>query len=267
MSFITTKINDCLYEFTELSKFTEDGALMPYVDAYLLIGEERAVLIDALQYTQELYPEVRKYTDLPLDVLITHGHGDHAGEAIPEFAKVGCKIYMRLADYENLYSMSPFIKKEWLVDIGDGDIYDLGGRTLEAIWCGGHTQGCVAFLDRASGLLFSGDTIGSGSFWMQLPCSLPMDRFRENLYHLWNQVKDIQELLIYPGHRNQSPVQLTQQYIQDCMFIADGLVKGAIEGEEKTLDMADRHMVFRSVAHGQMLDFCYDAENIYAAKA
>ena len=111
MSFITTKINEQLYEFTELSDLAGNGVKVPYVDAYLLIGTKRAALIDALQYSKGLYEEVRKYTDLPLDILITHGHGDHAGCSLKEFADAGCKIYMCMEDYDSLLQMSPFVEK------------------------------------------------------------------------------------------------------------------------------------------------------------
>ncbi len=262
MSIITTKITGQLYEFTECADLSGNGRPQPYVDAYLLIGKKRAALIDALQYTQGLYEEVRKYTDLPVDVLITHGHGDHAGRALSEFAEAGCHIYMSLVDYEWLISMASFVKKEWFTDISDGDVYDLGGYTLQAIACGGHTPGSVAFLEKEMGYLFSGDTIGSGSFWLQLPSSLPVSRFLENVSVLWEKVKEIPDLLVYPGHRNQSPVQLTIQYVSDCRYIAAGLVDGTLEGVDKVLDMPGRHMEFKTVAYGQMLDFCYAPGNI-----
>jgi glyoxylase-like metal-dependent hydrolase (beta-lactamase superfamily II) len=45
---------------------------------------------------------------------------------------------------------------EWLKD---GTSVELEGRTLEVIATPGHTQGHVVFLDRADGLLFSGDHV------------------------------------------------------------------------------------------------------------
>jgi glyoxylase-like metal-dependent hydrolase (beta-lactamase superfamily II) len=40
----------------------------------------------------------------------------------------------------------------------DGDRFDLGGRTLEVIVTPGHTPDAISLLDRANGLLFTGDT-------------------------------------------------------------------------------------------------------------
>ena len=262
MSFITTKINDRLYEFTELADLQNNGQQVPYVDAYLLMGETRAALINALQYSEGLYAEIRKYTSLPLDVFITHGHGDHAGQSLTEFAREGCAIYMDMKDFDRLTEMSPFAQREWFTDIKNGDTFDLGGLCLQALACGGHTPGCMVFLERGQQYLFSGDTIGSGSFWMQIPGCLPIRQFQKNVAALLQQVADLDHLLVYPGHRNQSPVQLTLDYVRDCLFITNGLVAGTVKGVHKVLDMPGRHMEFKTAAHGQMLDFCYDPENI-----
>lgn len=61
-----------------------DGASLN-VDSYLILGNSRAVLIDTLQETETLYQTVRELTDLPLMVLLTHGHPDHAGRSFSDF--------------------------------------------------------------------------------------------------------------------------------------------------------------------------------------
>lgn len=260
MSLQIHKISDTLYQFNESTDYG-DGKPRPYVDSYLLIGKERAALVDTLQKVTGLYAEVRKLTDLPVDVLITHGHGDHVGASTPEFAEAGCKIYMDKKDFEFLSRMD-FVKPEWFTELNDGDIFDLGGYKLETIACGGHTKGCVAFVERQAQMMFSGDTIGSGSFWMQLPGCLPMMVFKMNVTRLYDKVKDLKDLLVYPGHRNQSPVQLTLQYVKDCCTVATRLTNGTLVGEDKILDLPGRHMEFKTVSHGQMLDFCYDPDNL-----
>ena len=131
MDFTVTKIAENLYEFTESADFAGNGHPVPYVDSYLYIGSERAALIDTLQNAKGLYAAVREITSLPVDVLITHGHGDHVGASTAEFAEAGCKIYMNMADYKFLNPDS--VKKEWFTDIRGGELFDLGGITLEAI--------------------------------------------------------------------------------------------------------------------------------------
>ena len=256
------KLSDTLYQFNESADFAGNGQPQPYVDAYLLIGKERAALIDCLQNATGLYEEVRKLTELPVDILVTHGHLDHVGASAPEFIEAGCKIYMVPKDFEVLVEMTPGAKREWFTDLKDGDCFDLGGYKLETIACGGHSPGSVIFLEREHQLLFSGDTIGSGSFWMQVPTALPMAQFRDHVVRLAEQLDGLDRLLVYPGHRNQSPVQLTGQYVKDTRFIADGIMDGSIVGEDQEMNFMGTSMKYKTVAHGQMLNFCYNPERL-----
>lgn len=256
------KLSDTLYQFNESADFAGNGQFQPYVDAYLLIGKKRAALIDSLQNVTGLYAEARKLTDLPVDILVTHGHLDHVGASTPEFVEAGCKVYMVPEDFEILVEMMPGAKQDWFTELKDGDCFDLGGYTLETIACGGHSPGSVAFLEREHQLLFSGDTIGSGNFWMQVPTALPMAQFRDNVVRLTKKVEGLNDLLVYPGHRNQSPVQLTAQYVQDTCFIAEGIMDGSIVGDDQEMNFMGTQMKYKTVAHGQMVSFCYDPDRL-----
>lgn len=44
---------------------------------YLLVGDEKACLIDTMVCGEDLYALVRRYTDKPIMVVNTHGHPDH----------------------------------------------------------------------------------------------------------------------------------------------------------------------------------------------
>ena len=46
---------------------------------YLLVGSERALLIDCGMGYYDLLDTIASLTDKPYDVVITHGHPDHAG--------------------------------------------------------------------------------------------------------------------------------------------------------------------------------------------
>ena len=74
------------------------------VDAYLVLGSQRCLLIDCLMLRCNLYQQIREITDLPLDVLITHGHPDHAGMETKSLYEHGAKIYMNKEDYVLLAS-------------------------------------------------------------------------------------------------------------------------------------------------------------------
>jgi glyoxylase-like metal-dependent hydrolase (beta-lactamase superfamily II) len=51
----------------------------------------------------------------------------------------------------------------------DGGRFDLGGRTLEVIVTPGHTPDAISLIDRANGLLFTGDTYYPAPIWLFRP--------------------------------------------------------------------------------------------------
>jgi glyoxylase-like metal-dependent hydrolase (beta-lactamase superfamily II) len=53
--------------------------------------------------------------------------------------------------------------------VHDGDRIDLGGRSLEVIATPGHTPDAISLLDRANGLLFTGDTYYPSTIWLYRP--------------------------------------------------------------------------------------------------
>jgi glyoxylase-like metal-dependent hydrolase (beta-lactamase superfamily II) len=153
---------------------------------YLVVGKERACVIDTMNGYNDLDAAVRKITDKPVTVVNTHGHPDHifgnmyfqeaylhpadlelAREFVqhPDFLKM-CR--------ENGRAFPPFR------EIHPGDIIDLGGRTLEVFALPGHTPGGILLLLREDRVLFTGDSINH-HLWMQLDGCLPMNRFVQEL--------------------------------------------------------------------------------------
>lgn len=133
---------------------------------YLLIGEERALLIDSgatddPRLTSELTALVLRFlqredgTRLPLVVAHTHGHQDHrAGDAafaaLPDTQVVphdgeGMRRFFGITDWPQ-----------------GGARYDLGGRIVEVVPTPGHHADHVAFMDEHTRLLFSGDFLLPG---------------------------------------------------------------------------------------------------------
>ena len=74
--------------------------------AYLIKGENRAVLIDGLEGAGSLKAFVRELTDLPVTLILTHGHLDHIGAA---FEYRECMIHPD--DMELFYDARHFQKK------------------------------------------------------------------------------------------------------------------------------------------------------------
>jgi len=249
------KISELHQGVWQISEVSDNGFS---VDAYLVAGTRRAMLVDTLAGAAGLYEVVRGLTALPFDVVLTHAHADHAGASLPEFAAAGCDIFMDQREFPVLRKWSPG-KFTGIVfnDLRDGIIFDLGGRAPEIISVPGHTPGSLAVLDRDAQIVFTGDTIGSGCFWMQLQESLPLGVFRENLRRLHEITAPLANLVVLPGHRYQSPVELTGQYIADTLALTGEIIAGTVQGRPDTMTFNNQTIEFKHASRGLMTDLCY----------
>lgn len=264
-TIIETRLNERLWQLNESQVY--DGVSTPYVDAYLILGDREALLVDSLMTCPDLYKRVRQITSLPLSVAVTHGHGDHAGASLRAFHEAGCPIYMDLLDLPILSAFgSPNAESDWFRPLRDGDVFELGGISLEAIAVPGHSPGSFVLLDSADEWLFTGDAIGSGAFWMQIPTALSLDRLLPGVERLLTRIGRMDGLLVYPGHRAQSPVQLTGQYVRDCETITRGILDGKMVGEPEELTLGTRHLTYRSIKYGMYQSYCYDPNNLREAQ-
>src|SRR6184192_1479275 len=126
---------------------------------YLLIGSDKALLIDTgaiADSTQmplakkvlKLLPD-KDNAKIPLLVVHTHGHLDHrAGDS--QFSIPSVKVVP--ADLEAVRAFFGFAN--WPEGIAQ---VELGDRTIDVIPTPGHHPAHVAFYDRRTGILFSGD--------------------------------------------------------------------------------------------------------------
>lgn len=250
-----TKFQEGIWIFTENAPGTA-------VDAYLVCGSQRAVMIDALQDASGVYAKARELTGFPIDLLLTHGHYDHVG-AVREFAEAGCAVYLEKSEFSVLSGFGPCtLTEEMFTPLQDGQIFDLGGRVLETILVPGHTPGSAVFLDRADHIAFSGDSFGSGPIWLQLPHSLPLSRFQENLERALAELEKIPDLLLLPGHRNQSPQKLRLAYLHDLLYTVKAVRDGSLRGERQMMQMREDVFPYANVSHGAMLGLSYSPERI-----
>jgi glyoxylase-like metal-dependent hydrolase (beta-lactamase superfamily II) len=247
-----------------LWQFCEDLGGGHSVDAWLIAGEQRALLIDALQFAEGVYPQIRELTPLPVDVLIAHGHGDHTGPAMREVKDAGGKVYIHGADIPLLTAGGKY-PASFFDPIEDGRGFDLGGIALEAVLIPGHTPGSLAALERKRRWFFSSDTVGSGPFWVQLPHSLPLHTIRDTVRALYEDLKQYPDLLIYPGHRYQSPEQLGLPYIADTLETLELILAGKLSGAPMEIPphiKAAGGGRWLNVKHKGSLGLVYNPENL-----
>lgn len=145
---------------------------------YLVVGDERAALVDTMEGVGDLRAEVERITSLPVTVLLTHHHHDHVGGAC-SFESVGIsavddgfwereenaevRIREQLREGFGLPEGTFFSTVEgrrpttWHVD--EGYELDLGGETVRAVALPGHTRGSMGCVVSGERVLLSGDAV------------------------------------------------------------------------------------------------------------
>ena len=78
-----------------------------------------------------------------------------------------------------------YVTRPWKITayIHDGDQFDLGGRTIEVIATPGHTPDAISLIDRANGLLFTGDTYYPAPIWLYRP-ETDLDAYAKSIRRL-----------------------------------------------------------------------------------
>lgn len=184
------------------------------VRAFLIEGTEKAALVDTCCGIGDLKELVESITSLPLIVLCTHGHVDHAGgtygfdevylnEADWEVVK-GSTTYERRSSFVN--SAGTVYPKEDYVPQRDGNyrnledhqIFDLGGITLESIAVKGHTPGMTAILLRENRTLILGDACNPFTF-MFLNESTDIRTLMDSLHALQQREGDFDHIWMSHG--------------------------------------------------------------------
>lgn len=192
----------------------EDGG----VRFFLFCGSEKAAIIDTGMTTKNAREIAEDLTDLPLILINTHADPDHiAGNGAFD------KVYMSPEEEENYKTNNG---KGKILPVVEGDVIDLGGRTLRVIDIPGHTPGSIALLDEKSRVLVAGDTIQNGHIFM-FGHFRNLDLYIESLLHLQEYEGTFDE--IYPMHGDfpQQP-----DLIGKLLEGAKSIRKGEAEGEK-----------------------------------
>lgn len=153
---------------------------------YLVVGQDRACVIDTMNGYNDLYKAVREITDKPVFVINTHGHPDHIfGNIYFDEAYLNpgdyelTKMFVENPEFIEIYTQKG-AKMPAFKPIKGGDIVDLGGRHLVVYELPGHTQGGILLLLKEDRILFTGDSINH-HLWMQLDGCLSMRDFVKEL--------------------------------------------------------------------------------------
>lgn len=157
--------------------------------SYLVLGEERAALIDTGTGLGNIKKVVSELTGLPVIVVNTHTHWDHIG-GNHLFTEIACynhpECIKKMTSGVSNEKLRPSITGDsiwkplpegidvetWAIPpveptslLEEGLLIDLGGRTLETIHTPGHSPGSICLLDKKNRILFTGDTYFPGPLY------------------------------------------------------------------------------------------------------
>lgn len=243
------------------------------VNCYLVVGRERALLVDTGYGHANLRAVVRALTSLPLIVVNTHGHRDHSGgdvqfgavlahradfpvierNATPEQRQrnretLGTTVVPEAEQFDYARDAQPLA----LQAIRDGERIDLGGRVLEVIETPGHTPGEIVLLDRAHKLLFAGDHINR-LVWLQLAGCLPLETYLASLEKVAARGDEFATIL--PGHHEP----IDRAYLQELIACVRAILDGSAVDEPYRYGQTEGR-----IAHHARASVVFDPRNLRA---
>ncbi len=175
------------------------------VKSYLVKGTERVAVLDTGMGIGDFYSVAAAQSDLEPVVLLSHAHFDHIGHAY-KFEQIlvhPAEAGSLRAGYSN-QQYQPHLQPgqfrgvplpdafdpananippaEPTGELHEGDVIDLGGRSLEVFHTPGHSPGGITLIDRSARLMFPGDAVYEAPMYARLSGSDPVayrDTFRK----------------------------------------------------------------------------------------
>lgn len=197
--FEVYQVNDHVFALLEPNHDEE-------VISYLVLGRDRAALIDTGMGIGNILDEVNRITNLPVVVLNTHSHFDHIGDNHRfedvcifnndwETANISnvhppgfCAGFMERGSYCDLpsdfdpgsYQILPARVTRRLNHL---EKIELGGCSLTVHHTPGHSPGSICLHLEPGGILFTGDTYYRGPIVLHLPGS-DVEAFHRSVKYL-----------------------------------------------------------------------------------
>lgn len=173
--------------------------------SYLIAGQRQTLLFDTGMGIGDIKKITAKLTALPIIVLNSHTHNDHVGgnwqfDTVygmdTEFTRTNARGSREDAQAEIAngeicgdlpagFNRKSYATRPWKIGkfLHDGDRVDLGGRSIEILATPGHTPDAICLLDRAAGLLFTGDTYYPAPIWLYRP-ETNLDAYRASIHRI-----------------------------------------------------------------------------------
>lgn len=213
------------------------------VTSFLVTGADRALLFDSGLGVADIGAVVRRLTSLPVTVVNSHTHFDHVGgnRGFEDVRNLDDSFSQASSRGEVSASLAAYARETLAEDrvcgalpagvtgrtyaipawratahVRDGEVLDLGGRSVEVVRTPGHTPDSLCLLDRANGLLFTGDTYYSGEIYLWSP-ETSVDDYASSIARLADLAPGLKRLLPAHGPPVAEPARLLdlRQALQD----------------------------------------------------
>ena len=244
------KINETTYCF-------QDGLIKSRI--YLLLGKEKALLIDTGYGMGRLDEAVRAVSKLPLVVVNTHGHFDHVGNNalfdtvhMSEKDREVYRVFRQAEVLDMLYSRYPWQKRRLahqeiktvkskrvtpVLPLPEEGHFDLGGRIVRFFETPGHSPGSICLYDENNRFLFDGDSAG---VLLNLPLSDSVETYLESVKRINAFIASHPVDLIHSGHApNGRDPKVYKALEKAASDIVNGKISAtALEAGQYTVDGA-----------------------------
>lgn len=184
-------------------------------NCYLAINDKtnESIIIDPGSAFERIKSAVAQTGTTPVAILLTHGHFDHAGEATTTAKEYGIKIYASASQERELKDSNLNLSGDMFgnsesysadVYLQDDEELDLAGLHIKCLYTPGHTPGGCCFYFPNEEIVFTGDTLFSGSVGRT-------DFPEGSMSQLVNSIKSklmmlSDDTICYPGHNEPTTI-------------------------------------------------------------
>ena len=225
------------------------------VISYLIVRSKRNILFDSGMGMDTISKVVKQLSANPVVVINSHSHFDHIGgnhefdsvyavdtAYTKHFAELGwsheqvkqevkedafCSAQLPTLDTAS-YRIKPYQDKIKRF-IKEGDVIDLGDRKIEILQTPGHTPDGISLLDRATGLLWTGDAYYEATIWLFFE-GTDLNAYENTVKRFASLVPDLK--YVFPAH-NTTPADPKHLIDLDLAFqsIKNGATKEVVNDE------------------------------------
>ena len=185
-------------------------------NCYIVVDEDtkEAIVIDPGGEVEKIIDMIKIIGTKVKYIYLTHCHGDHIGVAENLRKYTNAKVLIYITESESLnntdINLLDYIGMEPIYleadsRVQDNDLIHIGNIEFKVIHTPGHTCGSTSLYCEKYNMLFSGDTIFSGT-WGRT--DLPTGSLKDMMNSITKKILTLpDDTIIYPGHGRLTMIQ------------------------------------------------------------